>query len=392
VTAVLASIARDLVATAHAFLDESHRQMAAAVAAWCGDHLLLRDEPLDDDAARVEARTLLSLVGGSGWLAPVDPPDLRAFAVIRELVAAASPLADAVIALQALGGAPLVLAGSDAQRARWLPGIVDGRIMAGFAMTEAEAGSDVASMQTRARKVEDGWVLDGEKHLISNAGVADVYVVFAVTSPGGGNRGISAFIVPGDAPGLAFGGAQKMAAPHPLGRLRLDRCRLAADALLGPIDGGFKIGMMALDRLRPTVGAAACGMAARALAEAVHHALTRRQFGQPLGELQLVRAKLGQLATELAAARLLVYRAAWMKDRGAERISVEAAMAKSYATEAAQHIVDEGVQIFGGRGVLLGNPVERLYRSVRALRIYEGATDVQRLIVGSALLKDGATT
>jgi acyl-CoA dehydrogenase len=388
---MLASIARDLVATAHAFLDESHRQSAAALATWCIGYLLPRDEPVDDDAARLEARKLLSALGEARWLVSLELRDLRALAIVRELVAAASPLADAVVALQALGAMPLVLAGTDAQRARWLPRILDGRIMAGFAMTEAEAGSDVASLQARAHRVDAGWVLDGEKHLISNAGLADVYVVFAVTTPGAGSRGISAFVVPADAPGLTFGGAQKMAAPHPLGRLRLDGCRLAADALLGPIDGGFKIGMMALDRLRPTVGASACGMAARALAEAVRHAVTRRQFGRPLGELQLVRAKIGQMATELAAARLLVYRAAWMQDRGAERISVEAAMAKSFATEAAQQIVDEAVQIFGGRGVLLGNPVERLYRSVRALRIYEGATDVQRLIVGGALLKEATT-
>ncbi len=391
-TSVLASIARDLIATADAFLDDSHRQSARALAEWCTEHLVVRDEPVEDQAARVEARTLLAMLGRGRWLAPIEHQDLRALAIIRELVAAASPLADAVIALQALAGTPLVLAGTGAQRKRWMPGILDGRIMAGFAMTEPEAGSDVASLHTRAERVEDGWVLHGEKHLISNAGIADVYVVFAVTTPGAGNRGITALIVPADAPGLTFDGAQKMSAPHPLGRLRLERCRVGSDAVLGAVNDGFKVGMMALDCLRPTVGAAACGMAARALAEAVRHARTRRQFGQPLGALQLVRAKLGQLATELAAARLLVYRAAWLKDRGAERISVEAAMAKSYATEAAQHIVDEGVQIFGGRGVLLGNPAERLYRSVRALRIYEGATDVQRLIVGGALLKDGATT
>jgi alkylation response protein AidB-like acyl-CoA dehydrogenase len=294
------------------------------------------------------------------------------------------------VALQALGGTPIALAGTDAQRARWLPGILDGNVMTAFAMTEPEAGSDAASLQTSARAAHGGWILDGQKHLISNAGLADLYIVFAATTPARRQRGISAFLVTADTPGLTFTGAQKMAAPHPLGSLRFESCQLASDALLGEKDSGFKLGMMTLDRLRPTVGAAACGMAARALLESVHHAATRRQFGQPLGDLQLVRARIGRMATDLAAARLLVYRAAWMKDRGAERISVEAAMAKSYATEAAQRIVDDAVQIFGGAGVLVGSPVERLYRAVRALRIYEGATDIQHLIVGGSLLKASA--
>ena len=258
--------------------------------------------------------------------------------------------------------------------------------MAGFAMTEPAAGSDVAAMQTSARRDGTSWVLDGEKHLISNAGIADVYVVFARTSADAGSRGISAFLTPADAPGLRFDGAQVLAAPHPLGRLRFDACRLPGDALLGQVDAGFKLGMMALDRIRPTVGAAACGMAARALDEAAKHAQTRRQFGQAIGSFQLIREKLGRMSTELRASRLLVYHAAWTKDRGAPRITVEAAMAKSYATEAAQRVVDEAVQIVGGAGVLVGHPVERLYRSVRALRIYEGATEIHRLIIADALL------
>jgi len=374
--------------TASAFLDDHHRECAAAVGRWTAERLSGREEALDDDSARREARVLLRELGQAGWFTAIERQDLRSLSLIREAVAGTSPLADAVIALQALAGTALVLAGSNAQRARWLSGIVDGRVMAAFAMTEPEAGSDVASIRTVARRDGTGWVIDGDKHLISNAGLADVYVVFAATSPGAGSRGISAFLVPGDATGLTFPGPQKMAAAHPLGRLQFDGCRVAGDAMLGEIDHGFQLGMMALDRLRTTVGAAACGMAARALDEAVRHAATRRQFGKPLGDLQIVREKLGRMATELCAARLLVYRAAWMKDRGAERISVEAAMAKSYATEAAQRIVDDAVQILGGSGVLLGSPVERLYRAVRALRIYEGATEVQRLIVGGALLKE----
>ena len=376
--------------TAAAFLDEEHVRSAANVTRWVREQLMDREEPLTDAAARTEARALLRELGSAGWLSAIGSQDLRTLSLVRDAVASASPLADAVVALQGLGGTPIVLAGSDEQRARWLPSILDGGTMTAFAMTEPEAGTDVAAMRTTARGDGGGWVIDGEKHLISNAGLADLYVVFAVTSPGQGSRGISCFLVPSDAPGLAFGGPQTMAAPHPLGRLRFQGCRVAADALLGDLDRGFKLGMMTLDRLRPTVGAAACGMAARAIDEAVARAITRRQFGQPIGELQLVREKLGRMATELRAARLLVYSAAWLKDRGADRITVEAAMAKSYATEAAQRIIDDAVQITGGVGVLLGNPVERLYRAIRALRIYEGATEIQRLIIGGALLKEGA--
>lgn len=372
-----------------AFLDPSHVDLSARILAWSDEHLLARPEPADDAEARREARTLLAAMGDAGWLSPAGQPDLRSLAVIRDTVSAMSPLADAVIALQALGGTPIAAVGSTEQRERWLPGIFAGRVMAAFAMTEPAAGSDVAALTTSARRDGHAWVLDGEKHLISNAGIADVYVVFARTSPGAGSRGISAFLVPADTPGLTFAAAQVMAAAHPLGRLRIDECRLPASALLGELDRGFKLGMMTLDRVRPTVGAAACGMAARALDEASTHASTRHQFGHPLGDLQLVRAKLGSMATELHAARLLVFHAAWTKDRGAERITVEAAMAKSYATEAAQRIVDSAVQIAGGAGVLIGHPVERLYRSVRALRIYEGATDVQRLIIGGARLQSG---
>jgi alkylation response protein AidB-like acyl-CoA dehydrogenase len=376
--------------TAAAFLDNAHVECAADVARWTRDHLLAREEPPTDEHARQEARVLVRELGSAGWFAAVARQDLRALSLIRDAVAAASPLADAVLALQALGGTPIILAGSTRQREQWLAPIVDGHAMAAFAMTEPDAGSDVAAMRTIARRDGTGWILDGEKHLISNAGLADIYVVFAVTSPGEGSRGISAFLVPADAPGFVFAGAQTMAAAHPLGRLRFDGCRVGGDALLGELNRGFKLGMTSLDRLRPTVGAAACGMAARALDEAIARAATRQQFGRPLGDLQLVREKLGRMATELHASRLLVYYAAWLKDRGAERITVEAAMAKSYATEAAQRIIDDAVQIMGGAGVLVGSPVERLYRAVRALRIYEGATEVQRLIVGAALLKEGA--
>ncbi|MXX72373.1 MAG: acyl-CoA dehydrogenase, partial [Gemmatimonadetes bacterium] len=220
-----------------------------------------------------------------------------------------------------------------------------------------------------------------------NAGIADFYMVFASTDPGAGTPGISCFVVPADAPGLEFVGAQVMSAPHPLGEIRFRGCRVPAGALLGEVGAGFRTGMAALDRLRPTVAAAACGMAGRALWEAVQHARRRQQFGKPLGSFQLIQEKLAESATELTAGRLLTYRAAWEKDRGAARITVEAAMAKAFSTEAAQRIVDRSVQVLGGRGVLASHPVEHLYRSVRALRIYEGTTEIQHLIIGGALVR-----
>jgi acyl-CoA dehydrogenase len=291
----------DAATTAAAFLDEEHVRSAADITGWVREHLLDREEPRTDAAARTEARALVGQLGSAGWLSAIGRRDLRTLCLVRDAIAATSPLADAVVALQALGGTPIVLAGSEAQRARWLPPILDGNTMTAFAMTEPEAGSDVASMQTAAVRDGSGWVINGEKHLISNAGVADLYVVFAVTSPGKRSRGISSFLVPSDARGLVYAGPQAMAAPHPLGRLRFQECRVGADALLGDVDRGFTLGMMTLDRLRPTVGAAACGMAARALAEAVARAATRRQFGQPIGDLQLVREKLGRAARRPAA-------------------------------------------------------------------------------------------
>jgi acyl-CoA dehydrogenase len=371
-----------------AFLDAPHVQLASRLTGFCDSKLASRPEAPTDEDARREAKALLGLMGDAGLYQPIATGDLRALCLTREKVAAANPLADAVLALQALGGTPFVLAGTDAQRARWLAGIVAGRLMSAFAMTEPEAGSDVAAMTTSARRDGASWVLEGEKHLISNAGIADVYLVFAVTTPGAGSRGISIFAVPGDAAGLVFEGAQVMAAPHPLGRIRLESCRVPDEALVGDRDAGFKLGMMTLDRVRPSVGAAACGMATRALIDTLQHASTRKQFGEALASFQLVREKIGRMATDLEAARLLVYRAAWEKDHGEPRITLEAAMAKSFATEAAQHVIDEAIQIAGGRGVLVGHSAERLYRAVRALRIYEGATEIQRLIIAGELLKE----
>jgi len=268
----------------------------------------------------------------------------------------------------------------------WVPRALRGEVMTAFAMTEAEAGSDVGSLKTRAVKDGDSYVLDGAKCFISNAGIADYYIVFASTDPDAGSRGITAFLVPADAPGLRFTGAQVMSAPHPLGELALESCRVPAGNRVGDEGRGFMIGMATLDQLRPTVGAAACGMGERALREGLGHAVERKQFGKALAEFQIIQDKLGRMATELTAARLLVYRAAYEKDMGADRITTEAAMAKAYATEAAQRIVDEAIQILGGRGVLADSPVDRLYRSVRALRIYEGTTEIQHLLIAGQMV------
>ncbi len=369
-----------------AFLEPHHADVAAKVGAFGQEALADHPDPDTDKAARTRARALVPLMAEAGLGEAVVTLDLRAVALIREGLAYHSPLADEVYALQALGSLPIRLGGSDAIQQAWLPRIDGGEVMCGFAMTEPDAGSDVGSMTTTATLEGKEWVLEGRKAFISNAGIADVYTVFASTDPAKGAKGISAFVVPADAPGLIFAGAQVMSAPHPLGELVFERCRIPAGHILGEPGRGLGLGLATLDRLRATVGAAACGMAARALDEAVAHVKERKQFGKPLAEFQLTQDRIAQMATELHAARLLVYRAVWAKDRGAERVTLESAMAKSYATEAAQRIVDGAVQLLGGRGVLASHPVDKLYRAVRSLRIYEGTTEIQRLLIAREVL------
>jgi acyl-CoA dehydrogenase len=371
-----------------AFLEPEHLEWGAKALAFSSGALAERTPAENDDDARVEARVLLAAMGEAGMYEPIGRRDLRACCLAREAIAFASPLADAVWALQGLGITPLLLAGSDALKEAWVPRALAGDVMSAFAITEAEAGSDVASMKTRAVRDGEHYVLDGTKWFISNAGIADYYIVFASTDPDAGSRGITAFLVPADTPGLRFVGAQVMSAPHPLGELALESCRVPAANRVGEEGKGFHIGMATLDQLRPTVGAAACGMAERALREALAHAVGREQFGQALADFQIIQGKLGKMAMELTAARLLVYRAAYEKDLGADRITTEAAMAKAFATEAAQGIVDEAVQILGGRGVLASSPVDLLYRSVRALRIYEGTTEIQHLIIAGKMVAE----
>jgi acyl-CoA dehydrogenase len=373
-----------------AFLSEQHIAMAGRAGVFAASEIAPLPEPANDGAARKEARRILAILGSRGWLEPIRDRDWRGCCLVREALGAASPLADAVFALQALGTVPILLAGSEALREQWARDAVEGRAMAAFAMTEPEAGSDIASMATTARREGSGYVLNGLKTFISNAGIADFYTVFASTDRSAGAKGISCFVVPADAPGLRFLKAQVLSAPHPLGEIAFEDCAVPEESRLGDEGRGFALGLKTLDRLRATVGAAACGMAARALDEAVAHARARRQFGKPLAEFQLVQEKLARMVTELTAARLLVYRAAAEADGGAERVTMEAAMGKAYATEAAQRIIDDAVQILGGVGVLASHPVDRLYRSVRALRIYEGTTEIQHLVIAGRLLEDGA--
>lgn len=404
--------------TVRPFLDAHHLDLGEEVERFAREHIAPRPHPEDDASARTEARELLMLMGRQGLFRHAVPeehggagectggPDLRACCLIREVLGAASPLADNTFALQALGSMPLTLAGSAEQRRHWLPRVARGEAMAAFAMTEPEAGSDVGALSTTARRAGtagDGpggdWLLDGHKAFITNAGLADFYCTFARTDPEKtGSRGISCFLVPANTEGLSLLRAQVLSAPHPLGELGFEGCRLPPEALVGEEGRGFAVGMATLDRLRPTVAAAACGMASRALEEALAHARSREQFGRPLGDFQLIQQKLARSATELAAARLLTYRAAAKADRirlqggggmrGGERITLEASMAKSYATEMAQRAVDDAVQVLGGRGVLMASPVDLLYRSVRALRIYEGATEVHHLIIARHLLDE----
>ncbi len=373
--------------TIRAFLEPSHLVLAERIGAFAARELAPLPAPVDDAAGRAQARTILDVLGRAGWYAPIAEQQWRSCALVREALGAASPLADAVFALQGLGLVPILLGGSETLRQRWVSAVLSGEAMASFAMTESEAGSDVAAIATTARRDGAHYVLDGTKTFISNGGLADFYTVFASTDRAAGNKGLSCFVVPADTPGLRFVRPLVLAAPHPLGEIAFESCRIPADHRLGAEGEGFKLGMATLDRLRPTVGAAACGMAQRALSEALQHAKSRRQFGRPLADNQLIQEKLARMATDLAAARLLVYRAVWEKDQGADRVTLEAAMAKAFATEAAQRIVDDAVQILGGRGVLADHPVDRLYRSIRALRIYEGTTEIQHLVIAGQLLK-----
>lgn len=371
------------------FFDARHTPLAAAARGLALGDAVLSHDPHAVALLLAEHGLLRACVPASvGGLEARTPDvvDVRAVCLVREALGYASGLADTVFAMQGLGSFPIVLAGTEAQRREYLPPVLAGRSLAAFAITEEEAGSDVAGMQTTATRDGDGWVLDGAKTFISNAGIAGHYVVFANADRALGRKGITAFLVRPDDPGFVFDGPIPLMADHPIGSIRFVGCRLGADRLLGQVGDGFRIAMTTLDAFRSTVGAAAVGMARRALDEALDRTQKRRQFGSALSEFQSTQGYLAEMATELDAARLLVYRAAWVKDGGAPRVSLEAAMGKMYATEAAQRIIDRALQLHGGAGVVVGNPCERLYREVRALRIYEGTTEIQRLVIAGQLL------
>jgi acyl-CoA dehydrogenase len=370
------------------FFDEEHRAFAAGLKRSLAG---VRIEEADPDAAvRAWVRELARggalracVPGGYGGLRAAL--DVRTLCIARELLAHESALADFAFAMQGLGSGAIALFGSAELQRRYLPRVAAGEAIAAFALSEREAGSDVAALTMRARREGDAYVLDGEKTWISNAGIADFYVVFARTG-GEGGAGLSAFAVDAQTHGLTVSERIETISPHPLGTLRFDRARVSRASLVGEEGKGFKIAMATLDVFRSTVGAAALGFSLRALDESVAHANSRRLFGAPLAQLQLTQAAIAAMATDAEASALLVYRAAWAKDAGAARVTREAAMAKWFATEAAARICDRAVQLFGGRGVTRGEIVERLYRDVRALRIYEGASEIQQLVIARAVL------
>ncbi len=368
------------------YFEERHLALAERVRVFGQEHL--RSTAADEEQPARRTRELALALGEAGILGAAVPPphgfmDLRSLVAAREGLAWHSALADHAFAAQGLGAHPIALAGTDVQRNRWLPEVVAGRILCGFAVTEPEAGSDVAGVRTRAERDGALWRLDGVKTLISNAGIAGLYTVLARTADTG-PRSLSMFLVDAEAPGLTVTTLESMAA-RPLGEVRF---AATPAVLIGDLGRGHGVAQSALDTFRPGTGAAACGLAARALDEAVRHALVRRQFGQPLAEMPSIQMALAGMFAELAAARLLVRHAAFTRDRGAERIPLEGATAKLFATEAAQRIVDMALQIHGGQGVLRGTTIERLYREVRAPRIEEGTSEMQKLVIAREMLKE----
>ncbi|NUS68029.1 MAG: acyl-CoA dehydrogenase [Ensifer adhaerens] len=375
------------------FYDDSHRALAAELDAFVARGGLGEIDHADVDAA---CKQLVVALGTAGVLRHCVPKafggvrdeiDSRSLCLIRETLAYTDGLADFAFAMQGLGTGAISLSGSEALKQAVLPKVARGEWISAFALSEPEAGSDVAAMACAARRDGDHFVLDGEKTWISNGGIADVYTVFARTGEAPGTRGISAFVVFADTPGFTIPERIETIAPHPLARLRFDNCRIPASQLLGASGEGFKIAMRTLDIFRPSVAAAAIGFARRALDEAVAHAKSRKMFGATLGDLPTAQSTLGEMATAIDAAALLTSRTAWQRDVQKRPTTREAAMAKMTATENAQWVIDQALQLFGGRGVRVGEITERLYREIRALRIYEGATEVQKLIIGRELMK-----
>jgi len=379
------------------FFEPRHRELAQSLADW------IAKQQVDETDDRAACRTWVRLLGDAGWLGYCVPSafggqwdtlDSRALVIIRETLSRFSPLADFSFAMQGLGSGAITLAGSPEQQSHYLPRVAGGESIAAFALSEPQAGSDVAAMQSAATATTDGgFLLNGVKTWISNGGIADFYVVFAKTDASAGSRGISAFIVNADHRGLDDSTHLQVMSPHPLATLQFSDCKLAASALLGDLHGGFKLAMRTLDIFRASVAGAALGMGRRALHEAVSYSRTRPMFGGHLSDLQLSQARLGEMAALLDAAAILTYRSAWLRDTqgsegaGAAAYTRAAAMAKLVATENASRVIDMSLQMHGGMGVLVGNKLESLYRDIRSLRIYEGASEVQQLIIGKSVLK-----
>lgn len=374
------------------FFEPHHARLAQSLDAWAAQNIA-HAHGSDVDA---ECRQLVKALGEAGWLGHAvagtayggagEQIDTRAICLIRETLARHSGLADFAFAMQGLGSGALSLAGTDEQKRRYLSRVARGEAIAAFALSEPEAGSDVAAMACEAQRDGDHYVINGEKTWISNGGIADFYVVFVRTGEAPGARGISALIVDADTPGFEIAERIHVIAPHPLARLRFNNCRVPVSQRVGAAGEGFKVAMRTLDVFRTSVAAASLGFARRAMDEALHRITTRKMFNGLLADFQLTQAKVAQMATQIDSAALLTYRAAWLRDQG-ENVTREAAMAKMTATENAQQVIDAAVQIWGGLGVVSEQPVERLYREIRALRIYEGATEVQQLIIGRDLIK-----
>ena len=372
------------------FFNDAQRELADEIAAW-------RDRELGEAHDRdpyAACRAYVTQLGAAGWLKYAVPNeyaeaedsfDVRTICLIRETLGYTSGLAEFAFAMQGLGSGPISLFGSESLKRRYLPGVAAGTSIAAFAISEAAAGSDLSAMQTTARRDGTDIVINGEKTWISNAGIAAHYVVFC-RWPEGGDRSFVALVVDADAPGLSVSRTIDVIAPHPLGTLTFGNCRVPADAIVGEPGKGMRVALGTLDVFRTTVGAAALGFARRALDEAIAHVKQRVAFGKPLAEFQLTQARIAEMATAIDSAALLVYRAAWTRDRGAARITREAAMAKLVATEMAQQVIDGAVQLLGARGVMVGEPVERLYREIRALRIYEGTSEIQKLVIAGQVL------
>lgn len=372
------------------FFEDSHRQLANDLDQWAAKHLNDIDHSDTDNACR----SLVKALGDAGWtnhsaIDPDDPEsklDVRSLCLIRETLARHDGLADFAFAMQGLGTGAISLFGTTAQKAEWLPQTRSGKAISAFALTEPQSGSDVANSTMTATKEADHYILNGEKTWISNGGIANLYTVFARTGDAPGAKGLSAFIVPAKIKGLTIAERLQTIAPHPLATLSFTDCKVPATAMIGQSGEGFKIAMSVLDIFRSTVAAAALGFARRALDEALQRVTERQVQGAPLADLQLVQGNIAEMAVDVDASALLIYRAAWTKDSGAPRVTREAAMAKLFATDQAQQVIDKAVQLHGGDGVRHGTTVERLYREIRALRIYEGASDVQKIIIARQAL------